>query len=113
MQKQMLLGKTAIVTGASYGIGYAVANLFAEEGAKVVLTARGQEKLDQVVQEITDKEYKAIGVVADIGSLDDCKKVFEATIKEFGDLDILINNAGLGEQYAIDDTEDDWMNYIH
>ena len=44
MQKQMLLGKTAIVTGASYGIGYAVANLFAEEGANVVLTARGQEK---------------------------------------------------------------------
>lgn len=112
MQKQMLLGKTAIVTGASYGIGYAVANLFAEEGANVVLTARGQEKLDQAVQEIKDKGYRAVGVVADIGSLDDCKKVFETTIKEFGDVNILINNAGLGEQYAIDDTEDDWMNYI-
>ncbi|MBM9614147.1 SDR family oxidoreductase [Desulfobulbus rhabdoformis] len=112
MQKQMLLGKTAIVTGASYGIGYAVAHLFAEEGANVVLTARGQEKLDQAVQEIKDKGYQATGVVADIGSLDDCKKVFETTIKEFGDLDILINNAGLGEQYAIDETEDEWMNYI-
>ena len=56
MQKHILLGKTAIITGASYGIGYAVANLFAEEGANVVLTARGKEKLDQAVKEITDKE---------------------------------------------------------
>ena len=112
MQKQMLSGKTAIITGASYGIGHAVAHLFADEGANVVLTARGKDKLDQVVNEIKEKGHRAIGVVADIGSLDDCKKVFEETLKEFGDLDILVNNAGLGEQFAIDDTEDDWMNYI-
>ena len=112
MEKQMLLGKIAIVTGASYGIGKAIADLFAEEGASVVLTARGREKLDAAVDEIKAKGYKAIGVVADAGSSEDCNKVFEATIKEFGDLDIIVNNAGLGEQYSIEDTGDDWMNYI-
>jgi NAD(P)-dependent dehydrogenase (short-subunit alcohol dehydrogenase family) len=112
MEKHMLAGKTAIITGASYGIGYAVAHLFSDEGANVVLTARGQEKLDKVVEEIKAKGGNAIGVVADAGSLEDCIKVFEATKKEFNDLDILVNNAGLGEMWAIDETEDDWMNYI-
>lgn len=108
----MLAGKTAIITGASYGIGYAVAHLFSDEGANVVLTARGQEKLDKVVEEIKAKGGNAIGVVADAGSLEDCINVFEATKKEFNDLDILVNNAGLGEMWAIDETGDDWMNYI-
>ncbi len=112
MQTQMLTGKTAVITGASYGIGYAVAHLFAEEGANLVVTARGQEKLDKLVDELKAKGYSAVGVVADVGSAEDCVKVFEATIKEFGDVDILVNNAGLGEMYAIDETEDDWMNYI-
>jgi 3-oxoacyl-[acyl-carrier protein] reductase len=112
MEKQMLLGKIAIVTGASYGIGQAVAELFADEGAKVVLTARGKEKLDLAVNKIKAKGHKAIGVVADVGSVEDCKKVFDATLKEFGDIDILVNNAGLGEQFVIEETEDDWMKYI-
>ena len=89
-----------------------MAHLFADEGANVVLTARGKEKLDQVVEEINAKVGKAVGVVADTGSLDDCKTVFETALKEFNDLDILVNNAGLGEMWAIDETEDDWMNYI-
>ena len=112
MEKQMLANKVAIITGASYGMGKAIAELFAEEGASVVLTARGQEKLDEVVNGIKAKGYRAIGVVADIGSLEDTRKVFEETLKEFGDLDILINNAGLGEQTLIDETEDEWMQYI-
>ena len=110
MEKQILKGKTAIITGASYGIGYAVAHLFAEEGANVVLTARGQEKLDKVVDEIKAKGYRAVGIIADVGSAEDCPKVFDTAIKEFGDIDILVNNAGLGEMWAIDETEDDWMN---
>ena len=112
MEKQMLAGKVAIVTGASYGMGQTIAELFAEEGASVVLTARGQEKLDLVVKGINGRGGRAIGLVADIGSADDTKRVFEETIKAFGDLDILINNAGLGEQTMIDETEDEWMQYI-
>lgn len=112
MEKQMLEGKAAIITGASYGMGQTMAELFAEEGASVVLTARNRDKLDVVVEGIREKGGKAIGVVADVCSLEDTKKVFDETIKEFGDLDILINNAGIGEQKMIDETDDDWMLHV-
>ncbi len=112
MDKQMLEGKVAIITGASYGMGQTMAELFAEEGASVVLTARGRDKLDAVVEGIRAKGRKAIGVVADVCSLEDTQRVFEETVREFGDLDILINNAGIGEQKMIDETDDEWMLYV-
>lgn len=112
MERQMLAGKVALITGASYGMGEAMTELFADEGASLVLTARGKDKLDKVVQKIRDKGGNAIGVVADIGSKEDTERVFAETIKEYGDLDILINNAALGEQKTIDDTDDEWMQYI-
>lgn len=112
MDAKMLDGKTAIITGASYGMGRSMAELFAEEGAGVVITARHQEKLDEVVEAIRSKGGKAIGVVADVCSTEDTKKVFEAALKEFGDVDILINNAGIGEQKMIDETDDEWMKYV-
>ncbi len=58
MEKQMLKDKVAIITGASYGMGQTMAELFAEEGALVVITARGKEKLDQVVEKIRQKGEK-------------------------------------------------------
>lgn len=109
MDRQMLEGKVAIITGSSYGMGQTMAELFAEEGAAVVLTARGRDKLDAVVEGIRAKGGKAIGIVADVCSLEDTQRVFEETIREFGDLDILINNAGIGEQKMIDETDDEWM----
>lgn len=112
MEKQMLEGKVAIITGASYGMGQTMAELFAEEGASVVLTARGYDKLDAVVEGIRAKGWKAIGVVADVCSVEDTQRVFNETIKEFGDVDILINNAGIGEQKMIDETEDEWMLHV-
>ena len=112
MEAQMLKDKVAIITGASYGMGRSMAELFAEEGAAVVITARHQEKLDAVVGGIRAKGGKAIGVVADVCSTDDTKRVFETALKEFGDVDILINNAGIGEQKMIDETDDDWMMYV-
>ena len=51
-------------------------------------------------------------MVADVCSTEDTKKVFEAALKEFGDVDILINNAGIGEQKMIDETDDEWMKYV-
>ena len=109
MEKEMLKGKVAIITGASYGMGQTMAELFAEEGAAVVLTARGQEKLDEVVQGIRAKGGRAVGVVADVCSTEDTQRVFETALRKFGDVDILINNAGIGEQKMIDETDDDWM----
>lgn len=112
MEKQMLSGKTAIITGASYGMGQTMAQLFAEEGAAVVLTARGKEKLDAAVNGIRARGGRAIGVVADVCSTEDTRRVFEEALKAFGDVDILINNAGIGEQKLIDETDDDWMLYV-
>ena len=97
MQAKMLDGKVAIVSGASYGMGYSMAELFAKEGAKVVMTARGQEKLDASVQQIRDQGYDVTGVVADNKKLDDVKKVIQTALDVYGDLDIVINNAAIGE----------------
>lgn len=112
MDAKMLEGKVAVITGASYGMGQTMAELFAEEGASVVLTARGREKLNQVVEGIRARGGQAIGVVANVCSTEDTKKVMEKTLETFGDLDILINNAGIGEQKMIDETEDEWMKYV-
>lgn len=112
MEKQMLKDKVAIITSASYGMGQTMAELFAEEGVSVVITARGKEKLNQVVEKIHQKGGKAVGVVADVCSSEDTKRVFETALKEFGDVDILINNAGIGEQKMIDETDDEWMQYV-
>ena len=112
MDAKMLDGKVAIITGASYGMGRTMAELFAEEGASVVITARGKEKLDEVVKAINDKGGRAVGAVADTCSTEDTKRVFETALREFGDLDILINNAGIGEQKLIDETDDEWMLYV-
>lgn len=112
MEQEMLKGKVAIITGASYGMGQTMAELFAQEGASVVLTARGQEKLDQVVEGIRAQGGRAVGVVADVCSTQDTQRVFETAVREFGDVDILINNAGIGEQKLIDETDDDWMMYV-
>lgn len=112
MESQMLKGKVAIITGASYGMGQSMAELFAEEGASVVLTARGKDKLDAVVEGIRSRGGKALGVVADVCSTEDTRKVFSETLRKFGDLDILINNAGIGEQKLIDETDDEWMMYV-
>ena len=88
MEQQMLKDKVTVITGASYGMGRTMAELFAEEGAAVVITARHQEKLDEVVDGIRAKGGKAVGVVADVCSTEDTKKVFETALKEFGDVDI-------------------------
>ena len=112
MEQQMLKDKVAIITGASYGMGRTMAELFADEGAAVVITARHAQQLNEVVDGIRAKGGKAVGVVADVCSTEDTKKVFETALREFGDVDILINNAGIGEQKMIDETDDDWMMYV-
>lgn len=89
MDAQMLQGKVAIITGASYGMGRTIAEVFAEEGASVVITARHAEQLNEVVEGIRAKGGRALGVVADVCSTEDTKKVFKTAIDEFGDLDIL------------------------
>ena len=90
-----LEGKTAIVTGASRGIGKAIAKAFAEAGADLVLVSRNRVALEGVVREIEGLGGKALPVSADIGNTDDINKVIEATLKVSPRIDILLNNAGI------------------
>ena len=113
MDAKMLDGKVAIVSGASYGMGQTMAELFAKEGAKVVMTARGKDKLDAAVEEIRSKGYDVTGVVADNKNLDDVKNVIQTAVDTYGDLDIVINNAAIGEQKMIDETDDDWLEHVY
>lgn len=95
-----LKGKNAIITGASKGIGKAVALRLAENGANIAIAARGKEALDQTVAEIKAKTgVKVIGVVTDVAKLDDLKNLVDTAMKEFGHIDILVNNAGVSSQY--------------
>src|SRR5438093_3571716 len=93
-----LKGKVAVVTGASKGIGAAIAQHLAAEGASVVVNyASSKAGADAVVKRITQQEGKAIAVQADVSELEDIRRLFAETKKAFGRLDILVNNAGIYE----------------
>ena len=98
-----LKGKIAVITGASKGIGKAVAMSLAKEGVNVVLAARTQETLDKTVAEIIKETgVKAIGIPTDVAKLEDLRNLAERTLKEFGRIDILVNNAGVSSQFPFE-----------
>ena len=93
-----LKGKVAVVTGASKGIGAAIAEHMAAEGASVVVNyASSKAGADAVVKRITQKEGKAVAVQADVSKPEDIQRLFAEAKKAFGKLDILVNNAGIYE----------------
>ncbi len=89
-----LAGRTALITGASRGIGRAMAITFASQGANVVVSARSAETLADVVGEITASGGRALAVPADVMHEDSASTVVDAALAEFGRLDVLVNNAG-------------------
>ncbi|WP_039041897.1 3-oxoacyl-[acyl-carrier-protein] reductase [Sporosarcina sp. ZBG7A] len=103
-------GKTAVVTGASRGIGREVALLLAREGANVTVNYSGsQERAEQVVQEIETNGGKAIAVQADVTSADSVKALMEQTLETFGSIDLLVNNAGITkDNLLMRMKEDEW-----
>ncbi|MCF3944197.1 SDR family oxidoreductase [Oceanobacillus alkalisoli] len=92
-----LQGETAIVTGASAGIGAAIAKELASKGANIVLAARRMDKLNEVkneITEITNGKVKVIAVQADVSAKNDVNQLVEQAQTELGNVDILVNNAG-------------------
>jgi 3-oxoacyl-[acyl-carrier protein] reductase len=93
-----LAGRVAVVTGASKGIGAAIAEHLAAEGAAVVVNyASSKAGADEVVKRITQKDGKAVAVQADLSKPEEIQRLFAETKKAFGKLDILVNNAGVYE----------------
>jgi NAD(P)-dependent dehydrogenase (short-subunit alcohol dehydrogenase family) len=90
-------GKTALVTGASRGIGLAIAQELVADGARVVITARGQETLDEAVAQLGPA---AIGIAGKADDPAHRATVFETIAREFGSLDYLVNNAGINPAYG-------------
>jgi 3-oxoacyl-[acyl-carrier protein] reductase len=102
-------GKVAIVTGASRGIGHAIALRLASDGAGVVLCARDQALLSQAAREIESVGGTACVVAQDLRSQDAGQRVIDAAAAQFGTIDILINNAGATRRGEFESlTEDDW-----
>ncbi|MCP4499878.1 MAG: glucose 1-dehydrogenase [Deltaproteobacteria bacterium] len=86
-------GKVALITGASKGIGRAIAVMMSQQGAKVVVSSRKQEAVDQVAKEIIALGGDAVGIAAHMGNADDIDNLVTKTIEAFGALDIVVNNA--------------------
>jgi 3-oxoacyl-[acyl-carrier protein] reductase len=104
-----LQGKTAIVTGASRGIGKGIARVFAAEGAQVLVVARGAQDGEQAVEEIRKQGGVASFFQADVSRLSDMEAMVRAAIERHGRLDILCSNAGIFPSTRIEDmTENDW-----
>lgn len=89
-------GKVVIVTGASSGLGVAFAQAFAEAGADVALGARRVEKLSDTAALVESAGRRALSVGTDVSDPDACQALVDATVAEFGRVDVLINNAGIG-----------------
>ena len=95
-------GQVAIVTGASRGIGRAVAKELAEYGAAVVVNYfQSQEQAESLVEEVTGAKGRAIAVHCDVGKADDVQAMVQRTIDEFGQIDILVNNAGVNRDRSL------------
>jgi len=94
-----LENKIAIVTGGNSGIGRATAMLFCMEGAKVVIAGRREGENKKVVDEITAKGGEITAVQADVSKKEDCKRVVGETIKKYGRIDVLVNNAGVADRH--------------
>ncbi len=115
MIRKKLQGQTAIICGASRGIGAATARLLAEAGAAVVLAARSSDQLEAVVKEIRSQGRRAIAVPADISDPAAAEEIVESALDQFDRVDILVNSAGViwPLDEAMETDADEWAYNIH
>jgi 3-oxoacyl-[acyl-carrier protein] reductase len=105
-----LAGKVALVTGSSQGIGRAIAERLAAEGCRIVVNGLDDGKPEAVAAALRASGTRAIAVPADVGLAAEADRVFEVTVREFGGLDVLVNNAGWAEpvSHLLEMTEEHW-----
>ncbi|MFQ5915057.1 MAG: SDR family NAD(P)-dependent oxidoreductase [Nitrospinota bacterium] len=109
-----LKGKNAAVTGASQGVGNAIANALADEGCNVAISARGEERLKRAVEVLKSKGVKAVGIQCDHSTSAGCQKFIEDAMEELGSLDILVNNVGGMTPGTLDSLSDEvWTDIIN
>lgn len=96
----ILEGKSVVVTGASSGMGKAIVELFVKEGANVVAVARRKERLEELKESLKDAPGKVAVCVGDVSKREDDEAMIDLAVKEFGKLDVLVNNAGVMDDMA-------------
>lgn len=108
-----LKGRVSIITGGTSGIGRATALLFAREGAKVVVAGRSASRGKEVVEAIRKEHGEAMFVKTDVSKSSDVRRLVDTTLKEFGKIDVLFNNAALSPVGTVLDTsEEEWSDVI-
>ena len=104
-----LKGKVAIITGATFGIGRATAQLFAREGAKVVAAGRTAEAGESLIEEIRSDGGQATFIRTDVSDSGDVQRMIATAVNSYGKLDVLFNNAGIVTWGKLaDEPEEDW-----
>src|SRR5262249_49167835 len=99
-----LKDKVAIVTGSGSGMGEGIVRLFAEEGARVVVSGRNEEQGGAVAADISSRGAQAIFIRADVTVEDECRALIDKTVGHYGRIDALVNNVGLSTRGTIEDT---------
>ena len=103
-----LAGKTAMITGASSGIGEATAHVLAGDGADVALAARREERLQTIAEEVEEStDAEALVVPTDVTDPEQVESLVETTVEAFGGLDVVVANAGLGRDFAVEEMPTD------
>jgi len=106
-----LAGRTAVITGASKGIGLAIAKRFAASGAEVAIIARGREALDDAVKAIKANGRRVVGIQGDVAVAADVKRAYDEAMKALGKIDIVVNNAGTSATSPFEKLTDEFLQH--
>jgi NAD(P)-dependent dehydrogenase (short-subunit alcohol dehydrogenase family) len=104
-----LVGRTAVITGASKGIGFAIATRFASSGADVAIIARGREALDAAVKSVGASGRRVVGIQADVAVAADVKRAYDEAMRALGKVDIVVNNAGTSATSPFEKLTDEFL----
>lgn len=112
-KSENISGKVIVITGGSSGLGEATAKMLSSMGATIVLAARRKDRIDALAEELGSNGGKALAVETDVTDVEQVKALVEAAVKEFGKIDVMINNAGLMPQSPLEQLRiDDWNRMI-